>query len=105
MIPELSNRAKKELKEIRDELNLKYINDTVKSSISLKKFLEIEERNGNEIVIQQKYKLVSYKKFLWFRYNWKTQYFKAYDFIAAALKADYIMDKDKRYWKELVQIK
>lgn len=49
-----SEKAQKELEELRTKMNLTSISDVIRSSISLAKYLEMEKEQGNEIVIRDK---------------------------------------------------
>mgnify|MGYP001558243913 FL=1 len=50
----LSEKAQKELEELKEKMNLASISDVIRSSISLTKYLEMEKEQGNEVVIRDK---------------------------------------------------
>lgn len=50
----LSDDAAKELEALKEKLNLPSIAEVIRSSISVNKFLKMEEDNGNEIVLRNK---------------------------------------------------
>ena len=50
----LSEKAVKELEELKEKLNLPSIAEVVRSSISVNKFLQMEKEKGNDIVLRHK---------------------------------------------------
>ena len=50
----LSDKAQKELEDLRQQMNLSSISDVIRSSISLAKYLEMEKEQGNEVIIRDK---------------------------------------------------
>jgi pantothenate kinase len=50
----LSDEATAELESLKKKLNLPSIAEVIRSSISVNKFLKMEEENGNEIVLRNK---------------------------------------------------
>ena len=50
----LSDEAVKELEKLRKELKLPSVAEVIRSSIALNKFLELEKKNGNEVVLRHK---------------------------------------------------
>lgn len=50
----LSEKAIKELEELKKQLNLPSIAEVVRSSISVNKFLQLEKEKGNDIVLRNK---------------------------------------------------
>jgi len=48
----LSNRAIKELNELKTQLDVSSISEVIKSSIALTKFIALEKANGNEVIIR-----------------------------------------------------
>ena len=50
----LSDKAVKELEDLRKKLDLPSIAEVIRSSISVTKFLQMEKENGNDIVLRNK---------------------------------------------------
>lgn len=50
----ISDQAKREIEELREELNLGSISDVIRSSLKLTRYLELEKKAGNEIIIRNK---------------------------------------------------
>ncbi len=50
----ISDQAKGEIEELRKELNLGSISDVIRSSLKLTRYLELEKKAGNEIIIRNK---------------------------------------------------
>ncbi len=50
----LSDRAAKELEELKTKLNLTSISDVIRSSIALQKFIEEEKGQGKEVILKDK---------------------------------------------------
>ena len=50
----LSDEAAIELESLKEKLNLPSIAEVIRSSISVNKFLKMEEENGNEVVLRNK---------------------------------------------------
>ena len=50
----LSDKAQKELEELKQQMNLSSVSDVIRSSISLVKYLEMEKEQGNEVIIRDK---------------------------------------------------
>jgi hypothetical protein len=48
----LSEKAVRELQELKEELHLPSIAEVIRSSISINKFLQLEKENGNDIVLR-----------------------------------------------------
>lgn len=51
---EISDKAKEEINELKNKLNLGSISDVIRSSLTLAKYLELEKENGKEIIIRDK---------------------------------------------------
>ncbi len=51
---ELSDKAVKELEDLKKKLDLPSIAEVIRSSISISKFLEMEKENGNDIILRNK---------------------------------------------------
>ena len=49
---ELSDKATKELEELKQKLDAGTITDVIRASLSLTKFLELQKEKGNEIIIR-----------------------------------------------------
>ena len=49
---EISKEAEKEIEELRRSLNLGSISDVIRSSLKLSKYIDLERRAGNEIIIR-----------------------------------------------------
>ncbi len=50
----LSEKAVKELEELKKELDLPSIAEVIRSSISINKFLQVEKERGNDIVLRNR---------------------------------------------------
>lgn len=51
---QLSDKARKELDELRKQLDLSSISEVIRSSVALRKYLEAEKEQGGEILIRTK---------------------------------------------------
>ncbi len=50
----LSEKAVKELEELKKELDLPSIAEVIRSSISINRFLQLEKERGNDIVLRNR---------------------------------------------------
>jgi len=50
----ISEDARKEIEELKDKLNLSSYADVIRSSLKLSKYLELEKKAGNEVIIRNK---------------------------------------------------
>ncbi len=50
----LSDKAVRELESLKEKLGLPSIAETVRGSISIAKFLEMEKEQGNEVILRNK---------------------------------------------------
>lgn len=50
----LSEKAVKELNELKKELDLPSIAEVIRSSISINRFLQLEKEKGNDIVLRNR---------------------------------------------------
>ena len=51
---DISKEAEQEIDELRRSLNLNSIADVIRSSLKLTKYIELEKKAGNEIIIRDK---------------------------------------------------
>ncbi len=51
---ELSKDAVKELEGLRDSLNLGSVADVIRSSLKMRKYLDLEQKAGNEVILRNK---------------------------------------------------
>lgn len=50
----ISKRGLEEINELKERLNLTSMADVIRSSLKLAKYLELEKKAGNEIIIRNK---------------------------------------------------
>ncbi|MFA5174207.1 MAG: hypothetical protein WC438_03425 [Candidatus Pacearchaeota archaeon] len=50
----ISKEAQKEIEELKEQLNLSTYADVIRSSLKLSKYLELEKKAGNEVIIRNK---------------------------------------------------
>ena len=50
----LSNKAEEELRELQKMLDTTSVADVIRSSLAMRKFLEMEKEQGNQLIIRDK---------------------------------------------------
>lgn len=50
----ISKQAQQEIEDLRKQLNLGSISDVIRSSLKLTRYLELEKKAGNEVIIRNK---------------------------------------------------
>ena len=50
----ISDKAAEELKELKEKLNLNSTAEVIRSSVALKKFLQMEKESGNDIILRNR---------------------------------------------------
>ena len=50
----ISKQAQEEIEDLRGQLNLGSISDVIRSSLKLTRYLELEKKAGNEIIVRNK---------------------------------------------------
>lgn len=50
----ISKEAQKEIEDLKNSLNLSSYADVIRSSLKLSRYLELEKKAGNEIIIRDK---------------------------------------------------
>lgn len=50
----LSEKAERELKELQDLLGTNSVADVIRSSLAMRRFLELEKEQGNDLILRDK---------------------------------------------------